>query len=146
MDEQRSSARASVIRDAVIFTPLFLAVIAGWTATLVGVLAEGDRGIIALVILGLMAVLLGFQSIQALRDLLTEPKVTRGEIARKWSRTELLVVPGHYIYVNNVVFKLPALLYEQLENGDTVAITYYPHTNTVVAVSKESGIPSATTH
>lgn len=97
-------------------------------------------------ILGLLAVLLGFQSIQALRDLLTEPKVTRGEIARKWSRPELLVVPAHYIYVNNVVFKLPALLYEQLENGDTVAITYYPHTNTVVAVSKESGSLPATTH
>jgi len=48
--------------------------------------------------------------------------------------------------VNKVVFKLPALLYEQLENGDTVAITHYPHTNTVVAVSKESGSPSATTH
>ncbi len=146
MDDQRSSARASVIRDAVIFTPFFLAVVAGWTATMVGVLVKGDRGVPAPVILSLLAVLLGFQSIQALRDLLTEPKVTRGEIARKWSRPVLPVVPGHYIYVNKVVFKLPALLYEQLENGDTVTITHYPHTNTVVAVSKESGSLPATTH
>jgi hypothetical protein len=55
-------------------------------------------------------------------------------------------VPAHYIYVNKVVFKLPALLYEQLDHGDKVAITHYPHTNTVVEVSKESESHPATTH
>jgi xanthosine utilization system XapX-like protein len=146
LDEKRSSARSAVIRDAVIFTPLFLAAVAGWIATLVHILVKDRSEIPFLVILSLLAFLVGFQSIQALRDLFTEPKMTTGEIVRMWGRGGLQVLPGHYIYVNKNVFKIPALLYDKLERGETVSVTYYPHTSTVVTVHKTSGKPASTAH
>lgn len=144
MEEQRSAARASIIRTAVIYTPLLLAILAGWGAALASVLEEGGGGgIPLLVVLGLLALLVGFQSIQSLRDVWGEPRVTRGEIVRKWKRADLLVFPGYYFYVKKTVFRVAPLIYHQLEEGDTVSVTHYPHTATVVTVepaqSEEEG-------
>jgi len=143
LDERRSAARSAIIRDAAIYTPLFLIIGAGWVATLIDILIDNRDQIPFLVVLSLLALLTGYQSIQALRDLLAEPKATTGEILRMWGRGGLQIMPGHYIYVNKNVFKIPHALYDKLDKGDTVSITYYPHTSTMVTLHKESGKPAA---
>jgi hypothetical protein len=82
----------------------------------------------------LLALLVGFQSIQSLRDLWAEPRATTGEIVRKWKRTDLFVFPSYYFYVNKTVFRIAPLTYHQLEEGDVVSVTHYPHTATVVTL------------
>lgn len=136
MAGQIPSARGPIIRDAVIFTPFFLALAAAWAAAFV---KQGSGAIPLLVILAIVTALVGFQSIQALRDLMARPKVTKGEISRKWKRADLLFFQGHYVYVNKRVFKIGPLEYQQLEEGDSVSVTHYPHTNTVVSVRKAGG-------
>jgi hypothetical protein len=133
---QTSPAKGPVVRDAVIFTPFFLALAAAWVAAFI---AEGRGAIPLLVILGIVALLAGYQSMLSLRDLVAEPTVTEGQILRKWKRADLFVFQGHYIYVNRNVFKIDPLEYHRLEEGDSVSVTHYPHTNSVVSVQKEGG-------
>ncbi|MDI6857705.1 MAG: hypothetical protein QME71_05265 [Dehalococcoidia bacterium] len=133
MNGETPSARGSVIRDAIIFTPFFLAFAAAWIAAFI---SEGNGAIPLLVILGLVTLLSGYQSVQALRDLVAKPQVTEGEISRKWRGTDMFVLRSHYIYVNRKVFKIDPLEHQQLEEGDLVAVTHYPHTNAVVSVRK----------
>jgi len=128
------SARGPVIRDAIIFTPFFLAFAAAWIAAFV---VEGNGAIPLLVILGAVTLLAGYQSVQALRDLVARPQVTEGEISRKWRGTDMFVFRSYYIYVNRKVFKIDPLEHEQLEEGDLVAVTHYPHTNAVVSGKRE---------
>ena len=137
MQERHSSARRSIIRDALIYTPLFLAVLAAWGAALTTVLkGHGGGGIVLLVVVSFMALLLGFQSIQSLRDLRSQPIVTKGEVLRKWRRAELLVFPTHYVYVNRSMFRVAPLVYQQLQTGDRVAVRHYRHTATVVSIER----------
>jgi hypothetical protein len=128
------SARGPIIRDALIFTPFFLGFAAAWAAAFV---SEGRGALPLLVILGAVTLLAGYQSLQALRDLLAKPHVTEGEVSRKWKGTDMLVLRSYYIYVNRRVFKIDQLEYQQLEEGDLISVTHYPHTNTVVSVRKE---------
>lgn len=136
-EQEVSSARRHLVRDALIYTPIFLALLAAWGAALAGVVAAGGGGGIALLVLvTLMVFLVGFQSIQSLRDLLSAPITSEGPVLRKWRRAELLLFPAHFIYVNRNVFRIPSLMYEQIDKGDILVVTHYPHTSTVVAVNR----------
>jgi len=137
LQEGISAARRHLIRDAVIYTPLFVLALLAWGFALAGVVAAGGGGGIFLVVLLTIVVFLtGFQSIQALRDLRSSPVATEGAVVRKWRRAELLIFPTHYFYVNRNVFRVPPLMYREIEQGDVVAITHYPHTSTVIEVKR----------
>ena len=137
MEEGISAARHHLIRDAVIYTPLLVLFLALWVATLAGIVAQGGGGaIFLLALLTIMVFLAGFQSIQSLRDLRSEPVTSEGPVARKWRRAEFLLFPAHYLYVNKNIFKVPPLIYQHIAIGDIVAITHYRHTTTVVAVKR----------
>jgi hypothetical protein len=137
LKEGISAARRHLIRDAIIYTPLLLLAIFAWGATLGGVVAAGGGGgIFLLFLLAIVVFLAGFQSIQSLRDLRSVPVTTEGPVVRKWRRAEFLLFPAHYFYVNRNVFRVPALLYREIQEGDTVAIIHYPHTATVAEVRR----------
>ncbi|MHB8574185.1 MAG: hypothetical protein ACYDCQ_02530, partial [Dehalococcoidia bacterium] len=70
--------RARLIRDAIIYTPLFLLTAALALSMLVGMV---DFAIVAFVLLGGMGFLFGYQSVQSLRDLSKQPVETSGSIA-----------------------------------------------------------------
>jgi len=137
LQERHSPARRSIVRDTLIYTPLLLAILAAWGAALATAIKEhGGGGIVLLVLLSLVALLIGFQSIQSLRDLWSQPIVTEGEVLRKWSRAELLLFRAHYLYVNRFVFRVTPLVYLQLRTGDVVAVRHYRHTATVVSIER----------
>ena len=142
-----SSARASVLRSAIFYTPLFAACVVAALLTLIG---AWDLGIVLLVILLLLAFLFGYQSIQSLRDLREELRTTRGPVLRIWSKMDLFVTRSHYIAVGRNIFRIPLPAYYDLreeakrlrdaeledEYRIEVQIVHYPHTGTVESVER----------
>lgn len=145
MKEGISAARRRLIRDAVIYTPVLVVVVAVWGASLASVVsAGGGGGIFLLLLLTIVVFLAGFQSIQSLRDLRSSPVTSEGPVIRKWRRAEFLLFPAYYLYVNRNVFRVPPLSYREVEQGDVVAVTHYPHTATVIEVKRiRRGEPGA---
>ena len=138
MDEAHRAARSSLVRTALVFTPMFLLSLGGIGLVILNLVREGASGLIfTLVLLALAASLTGYQSFQSLRDLRISPHVSRGVITRKWSRADLFIMRSHYIYVDRSVFKVTPLIYAELEEGDSVSVTHYPHTSTVISVELE---------
>jgi len=141
LEEAYRAARSSLRRTVLVFTPLFLLSLAGIGIIIFNLAREGASGlIITLVLLLLAAFLTGHQSIQSLRDLRSLPTVSSGLVDRKWSRADLFILRSYYIYVDRSVFKVTPLIYSELEEGDTVSVNHYPHTNTVIAVELEEGV------
>jgi hypothetical protein len=137
LKEETSLARRRLVRDAVIYTPICVAVLVAWVVVLAGVVRQGGGGsIFLLLLLTLVALLVGFRSVQSLRDLRSTPLTSEGEVRRKWRRAELLLFPAYYLYLNRNVFKIPPLAYHQVQPGDFVALQHYPHTSTVVSVTR----------
>jgi hypothetical protein len=145
LKEGISAARRRLIRDAVIYTPVLVVTVAVWGASLAAVVsAGGGGGIFLLLLLTIVVFLAGFQSIQSLRDLRSSPVTSEGPVIRKWRRAEFLLFPAHYLYVNRNIYKVPPLSYREVEQGDVVAVTHYPHTATVIEVKRvRRGEPGA---
>jgi hypothetical protein len=138
MEEALRAARASLVRTALLFTPLFLLSLAGMGVVIWELVSEGPSGlIITVLLLCLAAFLTGHQSIQSVRDLRSSPRISNGLVDRKWSRADLVILRSYYIYVDRSVFKVTPLIYTELEEGDTVSVNHYPHTNTVISVELE---------
>ena len=141
LEEAYRAARSSLRRTVLVFTPLFLLSLAGIGIIIFSLVREGPGGlIITLVLLSLAAFLTGHQSIQSLRDLRSSPRVSSGPVERKWSRADLFILRSYYVYVGRSVFKVSPLIYHELEEGDTVSVNHYPHTNTVIAVELEEQV------
>ncbi len=137
MKEEISLARRRLVRDAIIYTPIFVAVLVAWAVALAGVIRQGGGGgVFLLVLLTLVALLVGFQSLQSLRDLRSTLVTSEGEVRRKWRRAEFLLFPAYYLYLNRNVFRITPLTYHQVQPGDFVAVLHYPHTSTVVSVTR----------
>jgi hypothetical protein len=132
------SARLSLIREAAIYTPLF---IAGVILTVLSVIGRIDSGPILTVIEAILTVLFGYQSIQALRDLQAKLVVTEGVIGRKWSKMDFIVTRSHYVSISRKIFRLHIVDWHLLEEGDRVSVLHYPHTGTVAKIDRieESG-------
>ncbi len=131
-----SSARASVLRSALLFSP-FLAVSAFALALIIGdVISDGFDGghVVGLGIFGCVTLLLGYQVVQSLRDLFANSVETVGVVERLWSRNEFLLFRNGYIFVKNNVFRVEPEQYIDINLGDTVRVIHFPHTATVESV------------
>ena len=147
-----SSARAEVLRTAILYTPLFVASLIGLVLMLVGV---WDFAIVLLIILLILSFLFGYQSIQALRDLKAEPRTTRGPVSRIWSKMDLFVTRSYYINVNRNIFRIPLPAYWDLreeakrmradgsdeEYRIEVRVEHYPHSGNVTKVERIGLVP-----
>jgi hypothetical protein len=136
VEPHRPSARASLIRTALLYTPLFVLLLAALGFVIRELALEpGGGSVAAVVIVSLLALLTGYQSVQALRDLLAQPIQTEGVINRKWRRNDLFVMRSHYLLVNRHVFRVEPTDFMELEVDDTVSIVHYPHTDTVESLA-----------
>lgn len=136
-----SSARASVLRSALLFSP-FLAVSAFALAfIIVDVVNDGvDAGhVVGIVLVGFVTLLLGYQVVQSIRDLFSRCIETVGVVERQWSRNEFMLFRNGYIFVGNNVFRLEPEEYIEIKLGDTVRVVHYPHTATVESVEVVEG-------
>ncbi|HTE83779.1 MAG TPA: hypothetical protein VK821_03530 [Dehalococcoidia bacterium] len=125
------SARIAVIRDAAIYTPLF---VAGIVLTVLSAMKVVDSGPILTVIEAIITVLFGYQSIQALRDLSAEVVRTEGIVGRRWSKMDFIITRSHYIAVGGKIFRVPVRDWHLVDENDRVVVTHYPHSGTVAGV------------
>ncbi len=136
MVEAGPSARATVLRSLLLFTPFLLVVLVALTFLLRSTVDEGASGgrIVALVLMGSVALLLVYQVVQSVRDLFSRMVETIGRVERRWSRSDLLLFRNSYIFVGRNVFRLPPEQFVEIGLGDTVRIVHYPHTAAVEAI------------
>lgn len=142
-----STARGSVLRTALLYTPLFIASLAVMLLMVVGV---WQFAIVLFVIMGIVAFLFGYQSIQAMRDLRAEMRTTRGPVLRLWSKRDVFVSKSYYVAVNRSIFRIPLPSYWDLreevkrlrdaelddEYRVEVELLHYPHTGAVEWIKK----------
>lgn len=137
-------ARTSIVRTLLLFTPLLAMVLV--ILALIAISGRDDGFgagvIVGLTVVGLVALLLAYQVVQSVRDLLGEPVERDGRVERAWSRNEYLLFRNSYIFVNGNVFRLSPEQDVEVELGDTVRIRHYPHTATVVAIEVLERAPS----
>lgn len=132
MGEAEHAARRSLQRSAALFTPLFLLTLAGL------VLSLFTSSWLILVVAAILTFLFGYQAIQTLRDLRAEPTSISGEIQRMWARTDFIIVGrSHYVMVQRSIFRVPIERYIELEKGQRVRVSYFPHSHTVIDVEPE---------
>lgn len=133
MDAGRPSAWASILRSALLFAP-FLVVNLGVLGLLVQQIAtEGASGgrIVAVVLVSFVAMLIGYQVLQSVRDLFSGLIETTGVVERRWNRSDLFLFRNTYIFVERNVFRLAPEEAIGVQLGDTVRVVHFPHTSTV---------------
>lgn len=148
-----ASARAGLIRTAVIYTPLFLLTLVATLMMLIG----GWYGGPVLLVLAIVAVFLfGYQSVQSLRDLREQStRSTRGPVTRIWSKRDMFVTRSYYINVERAIFRIPVESYWDLreeakrmraDGSDAdywieALVEHYPHTGNVVGLERLGVVP-----
>lgn len=129
------SARTAIVRSAILFAP-FLAITLAALAALASDASSGAGAgtIVGLTLVGLVALLLVYQELQSLRDLLSQPVESIGTVERRWNRNEFFLFRNSYAFVKGNVFRLSPEQEIHVRLGDTVRVLHYPHTATVEAV------------
>ena len=135
------------MRSLLLFAP-FLAVS---VFVLVFIVLDGVRQsmsagrVAGLVLVGLVALLLGYQVVQSLRDLFSRAVETVGLVDRRWSRNEYFLFQNTYIFVGKDVYRLSPQQGSEVELGHMVRIVHLPHTSAVetIEVVKQEGEATA---
>lgn len=138
--KMRNHAKFRLQRSAIIWTPLFLIALGALLYFAFDTaFNDGDRGgtWFLVVVLSIFTVLFGFQSIQALLDLMGEPETMTGRVIRRWSRTDSLVVRSHYIRMDTKqIFQVDRTIHGDVAEGDLLQLEYYPHSAILIAMEK----------
>ncbi len=136
MARTRPSAWVAVLRSALLFTPFLVVVLVAMVFLVLDTVAEGASTgrVIALVLVGFVALLLGYQVVQSVRDLFSRLTETTGPVERRWSRNEFLLFRNSYVFVDRNVYRLTPEQYLDIELDDTVRVVHYPHTGAVESI------------
>ena len=145
IEQPASKARASILRKALLCTPLALAFIVVAAIALYNTITSSMGASVGTLVFGIPGIALGLEAWSAIRDLRAEPVTTRGVIVRMWNKgTVLWMTRAYYLLVavrsdkpNNDqrFFVIPQEAYLQLEDGRSIEVHHWPHTNTVVWLS-----------
>lgn len=130
--------RKGLIRSAIIWTPLFLAALAGGVFYAIDTATGSSYGgtWILVVILAIAAFLFGFQSIQAWLDLFGKPIDETGFVQRRWARRDSFVFQTQYIRMDKRILRGDHLLLAEVKEGDYLRANFYPHSSVLVDVEK----------
>jgi hypothetical protein len=149
---QERRARNGLIRNAVIWLPLFLVAGGALLYFLFDKLSGGGSGTwFLLVVLSILSFLFGYQGIHALLDLLRGDITTEGVVTRRWARTDSLVMRSHYIRLDGKeIFRIDNLYHGEAKAGDRVRVRYYPYSAVVIELEtieveepEDGNLPSA---
>jgi len=136
--DPESVARAALRRGTVIYSALFLLDAAVFWL----VVSAGASGMayVTLTIVGIVGLLLGYVTVQHIRDIGGPLAESEGVVTRRWSRADLIIfMQSYYIMVGRSVYKLRPEEYIHLEEGMYVKIVHFPHTLDVVSVHEVLG-------
>lgn len=135
MEEAR--VRNGLIRSALIWTPLFLLSGGAFAYYFLGQLFGFGGGTWFLtVVLGFVAFLMGYQGINALRDLVGGPRETEGRVTRRWARRDSIVFQSHYIRLDKKIFRIDSVFHGDIKVGDHVRLRYYPASMVVLSAER----------
>lgn len=136
MAATRSSAWWAVLRSALVFTPvLAVALVAlGYIAQEIADKGSSGGRVVALVLIGFVALLLAYQVVQSLRDLFSRTVETVGVVDRCWTKNDFFLFRNSYIFVEQDVYRLSPELSVTVDSGDSVRIVHYPHTGAVETI------------
>ncbi len=144
LEQPEQRARRVILRKAVIYTPLAVVFVLVTAAALYNAITSNLGALVGAVVFGLPAYALAYEAWSALRDLREAPMVTRGVVARMWSKgTVLWMTRAYYLLVETAgskakpeqrFFVISPEAYLQLEDGRTVEVRHWPHTNTVISL------------
>ena len=134
----RSKAKNAVLRSALLFTPFLAITLFGLGFIVREIATEGATGgrIVGLVLVASVALLLGYQVVQSIRDLLSETVETVGEVERSWTRKEMFLFRNSYVFLDRNVYRVPPEQYLELSPGDKVRIVHLPHTGVVETIER----------
>lgn len=137
-DIKRRGVRSRIIRSAVLWTPLFLAALFGTLYYIFDTATGGDHGgtWVLVVVLGVLTALFGFQSVQSVADLRSQPLEEDGFVTRRWSRSDSFVMKSHYIRLGKRILRGDVDLLATIKEKDYVHVTYYPHSAVIVWIDK----------
>ena len=144
--EERGARRHLLLRKLLIHGPLALAFGAVSAAAFYYAFTNSLGALVGAAIFGLPAFAFGYEALTAARDLRSRPMMTRGRIARMWNKgTILWMTRAYYLLVDLPVaagakprqrfFVISHESYLQLEEGRTVELEHWPHTNTVLSLA-----------
>jgi len=130
------SARSAVTRTTVLFSPFLALCLLGFGYIVRDAAADGATvgRVTGLVMVGLVALVLGYQVIQSVRDLFAGLTETVGLVDRRWSRNEFLLFRNTYIFVDGNVYRLTPEQGFGVDPGDMVRIVHSPHTSSVETI------------
>lgn len=130
--------RNGLLRTAIIWTPLFLAALAGFIFYAIDSATGAQHGgsWVLVVILGIIAFLFGYQSIQTIIDLFGQPIEATGFIQRRWARRDSFIFQTQYIRLDKHILRGDPLLLLEVKQADYVRILFYPHAGIVIEVEQ----------
>ena len=129
--EYRVNHRLALYRRAAIFVPaaVILSGLAIWSA--LGL----PQTFVMVLLFGLFALAADAEAISTLRDLRSTPTTTVGRVGRSWNKGRFLVFGRvHYIMVQRKLFEIGPITARELDYGDEVTITHWPHTNSIITL------------
>ena len=132
----RSSAWWAVLRSALVFTPVLAAALVALWYIAQEIAGKGSSGgrVVALVLIGFVALLLAYQVVQSLRDLFSRTVETVGVVNRCWTKNDFFLFRNTYIFVDRDVYRISPEHAVAVDSGDSVRIVHYPHTGAVETI------------
>ena len=135
---QERRARNSLLRNAIIWLPLFTVSFGALLYFGFDKLTGGESGTwFLLVVLSILSFLFGYQGFHALLDLIHGETTREGLVTRRWARTDSLVMRSHYIRLDgSEIFRIDNLYHGEAKAGDYVRIRYYPRSAVVIELER----------
>lgn len=148
LERTESATRRGIVRKALVFTPAALLFAGVTLAAVYNAFTNSMGALVGAVVFGIPAVALLYEASSCLRDLRSQPMTTRGVVTRMWNKgTVLWMTRAYYLLVNvsgnqrgeQRFFVVPQDVYLQLDEGRTIEVTHWPHTNAVVTLGEVEG-------
>jgi hypothetical protein len=133
---QERSVRNGLLRSAILWTPLFLVTFGCLVFFFIDQVTGGGRStVFLLVVLAVLSFLFGFQAVQSILDLKAKPVTLRGEVTRRWSKMDSVVMRTHYIRIDKAILRGDRLLLDEVKEGDVVEVRYYKRSAVVLSLN-----------
>ncbi|MEO8540785.1 MAG: hypothetical protein ABI577_13680 [bacterium] len=139
---QHSGVRGRLLRSTILWSPFFILCFGALVFfTIDRAFFDGDHGgtWFLVIVLSILSLLFGFQTIQSLLDYIGEPRKETGYVGRRWARNDSIVMKAHYIRLGKLILRGDQLILDGIREGDYVEATFYPHSAVLVWVEKQEG-------
>ena len=131
------SVRMGILRSAIIWSPFFIASFGGLVFFFIDQVTGGERGTwFLIVVLSIFSLLFGSQCLQSWFDLFGKPRTITGEVTRRWTRRDSIVLASHYVRIGKTILRGTPDLLHDIDTGHQVTARYYAHSGILITIEK----------